>query len=81
MVCGVYIDPKTGLIAKQTYVTGGPGQPVIEESFADYHVVDGVQIAYTASVRVAGKPTLERHVSEITINPSFDASLFRRPAN
>jgi zinc protease len=77
----VYIDPKTGLIAKQTYVTGGPGQPVIEESFADYHVVDGVQIAYTASVRVAGKPTLERHISEITINPSFDASLFRRPAN
>jgi zinc protease len=77
----LYIDPKTGLIAKQTYVTGGPGQPVVEESFGDYHVIDGVQIAYTASVRVAGKPTLERHLSEITINPTFDALLFRRPAN
>ena len=30
------IDPETGLIAKQTYVAGGVGQPLIEELFTDY---------------------------------------------
>jgi zinc protease len=77
----LYIDPETGLISKQTYIVGGPGQPLIEEMFADYRPVDGVQIAYAANVRVAGKPTLERHVSEITINPRPDPALFKRPAN
>jgi hypothetical protein len=77
----LYIDPVTGLISKQTYVVGGPGQPLVEEMFADYRPVDGVQIAYAANVRVAGKPTLERHVSEITINPRPDPALFKRPAN
>ena len=57
------------------------GQPLIEEMFADYRPVDGVQIAYAANVRVAGKPTLERHVDEITINPRPDPGLFKRPAN
>jgi outer membrane lipoprotein-sorting protein len=74
----LYIDPETGLISKQTYVAGDPGQ-MIEEMFADYRRVDGVQIAYTANVRVAGKPTLQRHVSEITINPQPDPTRFKRP--
>jgi zinc protease len=77
----LYIDPETGLISKQTYIVGGPGQPLIEEMFADYRAVDGVQIAYAANVRVAGKPTLERHVSQITLNPPSDPALFKRPAN
>src|SRR5205823_2529224 len=29
----LYIDPDTGLISKQSYVAGGPGQPLIEEMF------------------------------------------------
>jgi hypothetical protein len=75
------IDPDTGLIAKQTYLVGGPGQPVIEEAFSDYRPVDGVQIAYAATVRVGGKPTLERHVTDISINPRSDPALFQRPAS
>jgi zinc protease len=77
----LYVDPQTGLIAKQTYVVGGAGQPVIEEIFSDYRRVDSIQIAYAAMVRVGGKPTLERHVNEIAINPSFNATLFKRPAS
>jgi outer membrane lipoprotein-sorting protein len=77
----LYLDPETGLISKQTYVAGGPGQPLIEEMFSDYRPVDGVLIAYAARVSVAGKPALERHVSEITINPRPDPALFKRPAN
>jgi hypothetical protein len=76
----LYINPATGLISKQTYVAGGAGQPLIEEIFSDYRVVDGVQVAYTAAVRRAGQPMLERHVNAITINPSLDPALFKRPA-
>jgi hypothetical protein len=76
----LYINPSTGLIAKQTYVAGGPGQPIIEESFSDYRVVDGVQVAHTAAVRRAGQLMLERRVNVISINPPLDPALFTRPA-
>ncbi len=75
----LYVDPATGRIAKQTYVAGGPDQPVVEEIFEDYRPVDGVQIAFAARVRVGGRPTLERRVIEIRINPSIDPALFKRP--
>jgi hypothetical protein len=77
----LYIDPITHLVAKQSYVAGGPGQPIVEELFSDYKTVDGVQVAFTAAVRQAGQPVLERHVSDIRINAPLDPSLFRRPAN
>jgi len=76
----LYINPATGLISKQTYVAGGPGQPVIEELFSDYRVVDGVQVAHTAAVRRAGQLMLERRVTAISINPPLDPALFTRPA-
>jgi len=76
----LYINPATGLISKQTYVAGGPGQPLIEEIFTDYRVVDGVQVAHTAVVRRAGQPMLERRVNVISINPPLDPALFTRPA-
>ena len=76
----LYIDPGTGLIAKQTYVTGGVGQPLIEEVFTDYRPVEGVQVAHTASVRRGGQPVLERRISAMTINPPLDPALFKRPA-
>ena len=39
----LFIDPDTNLITKQTYVASGPGQPLVEEIFSDYRVVDGVR--------------------------------------
>ena len=77
----LYIDPETNLIARQTYVAGGPGQPLIEELFADYRIVDGVQIAFTARVRSGGQPVLERRVNDIKINSPLDTKLFTRPAS
>ncbi len=51
----VYVDPATGLIARQTYAAG-PGAPIVEEAFSDYRQVDGVQVAYAATVsRAAGR--------------------------
>jgi hypothetical protein len=77
----LYIDPDTHLIAQQTYVAGAPGQPLVEERFGDYKAVDGVQIAFTATVRRGDQTLLERTVSDITINAPLDPALFKRPAN
>ena len=75
----MYIDPATGLVTKQTYVTGGMGQPLVEESFSDYRNVDGVQITFAASIRVGGQPALERTVTSAVLGGALDPSLFTRP--
>jgi hypothetical protein len=77
----MYIDPATGLVSKQTYVAGGMGQPLVEESFTDYREVDGVQINYAATVTVGGAPALERTVIDMKLGGALDASLFQRPAS
>jgi hypothetical protein len=76
----LYVNPATGLISKQTYVAGGAGRPLIEEVFSDYRQVDGVQIAYAATIRRGGQPVLERRVTAIKINAPIDPALFKRPA-
>ena len=75
----LYVDPQTSLIARQTYVTPGPGSPLIEELFSDYKPVAGVQIAFSASVRRGEQTMLERKVVDLRINDPLDPSLFRRP--
>jgi zinc protease len=77
----LYVDPETNLVARQTYVAGGPGQPLIEELFTDYRAVNGVQIAFTADVRQGGRKVLERRVTGIRINVPLDPGLFQRPAS
>jgi zinc protease len=77
----MYVDPETNLVARQTYVAGGPGQPLIEELFTDYRAVNGVQIAFTANVRQGGHTVLERRVTGIRINVPLDPALFQRPGS
>jgi len=77
----LFVDRDTNLIVRQTYVAGGPGQPLIEETFGDYQIVDGVQIAFRARVRPSGQPALERRVTDIRINPPLEARLFTRPGS
>lgn len=74
----VYIDPETNLVAKQSYVAAGPGQPIVEELFSDYRAVDGVQIAFTATQK-SGDRAVERTVTDIRINEALDPRLFTRP--
>jgi zinc protease len=77
----LYIDPETHLVAKQVYVVrSGNQQPMVEELFADYRLVDGVQIAFSATVRQGGERVLERRVADIRINPPVDPALFKRPS-
>jgi hypothetical protein len=77
----VYVDPDNGQVAKLAYIVNGPGQPLVEEIFSDHRIVDGVQVAFTARVRQAGRPVLERRIREIKINAPLDPALFQRPAS
>lgn len=76
----LYINRQTNLIAKQAYALGGQGQPLVEELFSDYRPVDGVQVAFTASVERAGQRVLERRITSIEFNRAVDPALFKRPA-
>jgi outer membrane lipoprotein-sorting protein len=73
-------DRNTMLIRKQSYRTDAPGRPLVEESFSDYRLVDGVQIAHRAS-RKSGPLVVERRVTEVKINAAIEAALFSRPAS
>jgi hypothetical protein len=75
----MYIDPETFRITRQTYVAGGPGAPLIEELFGDYRPIDGVQIAFSATVRRGNETLIERKIVELRINDSLDPALFKRP--
>jgi zinc protease len=75
----LYLDRGTGLVAKETYVAGGPGQPLIEETFRNYEPADGVQFARSATVRRGGQIVLERRISRVVINADLDPVLFKRP--
>jgi zinc protease len=77
----VYVDPDNGRVEKLAYIVSGPGQPLVEEIFSDHRNVDGVQVAFTARVRQAGRPVLERRIREIKINAPLDPALFQRPAS
>jgi hypothetical protein len=77
----LYVDPETYLVARQSYVAGRPGQPLIEELFTDYRTVDGLQIAFTAKVRQGGQSVLERRVIDIKINAPLNPALFQRPGS
>jgi hypothetical protein len=74
------IDPQTGLIAKQTFVAGGPGGQLIEERFSDYRAVEGIQVPFTTTAFGSGRPLGERQVTRITFNAPIDPALFRRPS-
>ena len=79
---GLYLDPESGLVAKQTYTLMGPGgaQPA-EEEFFDYRLVDGLQVAFRAVVRQRGAAVIERVVHEFEYNTSIAPEMFKRPVD
>lgn len=77
----LYVDRTTGLIAKQAYLAGGRGSPLIEELFSDYKPVNGLSVAFTARVRSGGQQVYERRIGQIDVNSTFDAKAFTRPAS
>ena len=79
----LYVDPETCLIAKQTYVAGGPGQPLDRRAvFATTRPVDGVQIAVLGNGATRRpsrtRPRSSRHRDQ---RPDGSEALFARPAS
>lgn len=77
----LYIDPESHLVVKQTYVAGGRGGALVEELFSDYRPVNGVQIAFSTTVRIRGDAALERRVTKFVINAPLSPALFTRPGS
>jgi hypothetical protein len=76
------LDPQTGLIRAQRYEapTGVGLRAAMEESFSDYRSIDGLQIAFSASVSRDGVPFLNRRVQRFEYNVPLDAQLFTKPS-
>jgi hypothetical protein len=76
----LHLDPQTALVLKQTYTVQGPNGPAdAEELYSDYRDVDGIQVAFKAVVRQAGRTLLERAVTRFAINVQLDDTLFKKP--
>ena len=76
----LYIDPDDGLVRKVSYRAQGPAGPEnAEEVFADYRPVDGLLVAFKASVRRNGLNVFERTVTDYKLNTPIDPSVFKKP--
>jgi zinc protease len=73
------INPETSQIDKLTFVADTSTRPIVEDEFTDYRRVAGVQIAFQAWRRSGGQ-TIARRITDIKINRSLDAALFKRPS-
>jgi zinc protease len=73
------VDPDSSLIAKQTFVAGGPGEPIVEERFTDYRAIDGVQVPFVTTAFAGGRRIGERRITDVKINAPIDPALFKRP--
>lgn len=77
----IYLDPKTGLVIRQTYRTEGEdGMQETEELYSDYRDVDGVLVAFRSIVRRNGFSVLERQLTKLSFNETLSQELFTKPA-
>ena len=76
------LDPASGLVRAQRYdAPGGPGEKAaIEERFSDYRNIDGLQVAFSASIAKNGVPFVSRRVQRFEYNVPLDAQLFVKPS-
>jgi zinc protease len=78
----LYVDAQSGMITRETYVdTADPGGALTAETFSDYRDVDGIKVAFKASVHHGSVTVVERHVTAIDWNADVDEAIFKRPAS
>jgi len=73
------LHPTTGRIVRATYPAEGAGGEV-EESFSDYRDVDGLQVAFSVTVRHPGLPPFTRVMREFRYNVPLDPAVFAKPS-
>lgn len=76
------LDAESALIASLHFTAPGPAgrRSTLEESFADYRAVDGVQVAFAARATRDGAVVQERVTTNVEINATLDPALFTKPA-
>ncbi|MGH9374047.1 MAG: M16 family metallopeptidase, partial [Vicinamibacterales bacterium] len=72
------LNPATGLIVRQRYPAHGPAAE-IEESLSDYRDVNGLQVAFSVTVRHPGELPMTRVLRRFDYNVPLDATVFARP--
>ena len=76
----LFVDPKTGLVAKKA-VTGGamaaPGE--VEESYDDYRDVNGIKWPFHSVTTQGGKKVTEQKVNAVKVNPGLPDSAYKKP--
>ncbi len=72
----LYIDKKRRRLAGMTYSEQGVSA---EETFGDYKMVKGIEIAHKRTTKSA-QINLTTNVSSVTVNSPIDASIFVKPA-
>jgi zinc protease len=78
----VLLDARTDLVAAQRYaLPGGAGtRATVEEWFSDYRSVNGLQVAFSATVRRDGRTFLSRRLQTFEYNIPVDSALFAKPS-
>ncbi|HUQ06466.1 MAG TPA: insulinase family protein [Kofleriaceae bacterium] len=72
----LYIDAATKLLVQSRYEAGG-AQAI--ESFSDYKLVDGVQVAHKRVSQGGGEES-NLTVTKVEFDPTIDAKIFAKPA-
>jgi len=76
----LFIDPKTGLLARKVYtaaVMGAPGE--IEEIHSDFREVGGVKLAHKVVMNREGKKFAEMTITEVKLNPGVADAAYKKP--
>ena len=76
----LWVDPKTNLLVKKTYVAallGPPGE--IEEIYSDYREAGGLKLPFKILLNRSGKKFGEQTITEIKINPGVEDSAYKKP--
>jgi hypothetical protein len=76
----IVFDPRTSLIATVRYSTAAPQAVTTEESYSDYRDVNGIKVAFKATISRNGVPVIERVLRRIEFNVPLDSALFTRPS-
>ena len=72
------LDPATDLVVAERYEPS-PGV-LIEEQYSDYRAINGLHVAFSASVRRDGHLFVNRRVRSFEYNIPLDPALFTKPS-
>jgi zinc protease len=76
-----WVDPQTGHILKETYMTLSQGAPVQGETDLDsWKPVNGLNIPFVRHNKQGGQDSSTAEYTSIEINPTVDPKLFDKPA-